>query len=443
MQDDVEAFKWRQLAAVRATSEKQQQYAESRDALARQLTPDQVSYGLQRAGDWLRAFETAAAATAPVPTDDALKEAKSVQPVFKSAIDVVEAETVVVDAAGQQVRSLIPSDFSLTIDGREREIASATYIAFAGAGAEDATPSGSRSNNVEGRRLVLAVDEGNITAGSGHGAVLAAQRLVRTLGPADRVALVTLPGGSKIEFTKDVEHVQAALEQVVGRAPRPHGDFSLSVAELYAFGPGASPLDRQTQQRVIARECSSGRADCPDQVQAEAALRLHEMSQRSQATLHALTGVFSGLARLPGRKTVVLISEGLSVRPDNSDAQAIATIGKQAAAARATLYTVLLDGQLIDVSDTRSSPSRAEDRAFEEEGLRDLTSRAGGALLRVVGKEDAAFARLAQELAGYYLIAFPVQTGDRDGRTHAIKVTTHRSDLTIRTRAEFIIGPRS
>jgi VWFA-related protein len=327
---------------------------------------------------------------------------------------------------------------------------SATYIAFAGARPEDATPSGSVSHNVEGRRLVLAVDEGNLTAGSGRGAILAAQRLVAALGPADRIAFVSLPGASKIVFTKDFEQVQAALQHVVGRAPRPHGDF-LSVAELYAFGPSASPGDRYTQERVIDRECR-GRAgaraagslqDCVDQVQADAALRLLEMTQGSQAALQALSGVFTALARLPGRKTVVLISEGLSVRPDHSDAQTIATIGRQAAAARATLYTVLLDGQLIDVTDSRSSPSRAEDRAFEEEGLRDLTNRAGGALLRVVGKEDAAFARLAQELAGYYLIAFPVKPGDRDGSTHTIKVTTHRRDLTIRTRAEFIVGPRS
>jgi VWFA-related protein len=454
--DDVEAFTWRQLAAVRATPEKQQQYAESRDALATQLTPEQVNSGLARAGAWLRAFETAAAtALTDGPKEakpeqqasaltDVPKEAKPEQQVFKAAIDVVEAETVVVDAAGQQVRSLIPSDFSLTVDGQEREIASAMYIAFAGAGPEDATPSGSVSHNLEGRRLVLAVDEGNITAGSGRGAVLAAQRLVAGLGPADRVAFVSLPGASKIAFTKDFEQVQAALPHVVGRAPRPHGDFSLSVAELYAFSPGASPTDRQTQERVIDRECPTrGHADCADQVHADAALRLHEMTQRSQAALHALSGVFSALARLPGRKTVVLISEGLSVRPDHSDAQTIATIGRQAAAARATLYTILLDGQLIDVTDSRSSPSRAEDQAFEEEGLRDLTNRAGGALLRVVGKEDAAFARLAQELAGYYLIAFPVKPGDRDGSTHAIKVTTHKRDLTIRTRAEFIVGPRS
>ena len=453
--DDVEAFKWRQLAAVRATPEKQQQYAESRDAMAGQLTPEQVNSGSARAGAWLRAFETAAATA---PSNDVPKEAKPEQQVlkaavevekekkpapqvFKAAIDVVEAETVVVDAAGQQVRSLIPSDFSLTIDGREREITSATYVAFAGAGA-DGRPSGSASHNIEGRRLVLAVDEGNITAGSGRGAVLAAQRLVAALGPADRVALVSFPGASKMAFTKDFEHVQAALQHIVGRAPRPHGDFSLSVAELYAFGPGASPADRQTQERVIDRECR-GRSDCADQVQAEAALRLHEITQRSQAALHALSGVFSGLVRLPGRKTIILISEGLSVRPDQSDAQTIATIGRQAAAARATLYTILLDRQLIDVTDSRSSSSRAEDRAFEEEGLRDLTNRAGGMLLRVVGKEDAAFARLAQELAGYYLIAFPVKPGDRDGGTHAIKVTTHRKDLTIRTRAEFVVGPRS
>ena len=56
-QDYVEAHKWRNLAASRASAEDRQFYAESRDAVAEKMTPQQVADAQQRATDWLTAFE--------------------------------------------------------------------------------------------------------------------------------------------------------------------------------------------------------------------------------------------------------------------------------------------------------------------------------------------------------------------------------------------------
>ena len=41
--DDVEALKWRSLAASRATGDEQKRYAEARDALAREMTFAQLT----------------------------------------------------------------------------------------------------------------------------------------------------------------------------------------------------------------------------------------------------------------------------------------------------------------------------------------------------------------------------------------------------------------
>jgi VWFA-related protein len=289
--------------------------------------------------------------------------------------------------------------------------------------------------------IVFAVDEGNISTGGGRGAIQAAQRLLAGLSRADRVAVLAFPTGSVLDFSGDRARVQSALGHVAGHAPRPHGDFSIGVSELFAFDPGAGPLDRQTQQRVIFRECSRGGPGCQDEVQAEAELRLQEITERTRATAAALSALFTALERIPGRKTVILISEGLILRPDGRDTHTIATIATQAAAARVTLYSILLGGELIDAADSRPSPSAAQDRAFQEDGLRELTSRSGGASLRVLGKADGAFERLARELSGYYLIAFSVLPSDRDGHAHTIRLTTARHDLTIRARAQFIVPP--
>jgi TPR repeat protein len=56
-QDYVEAHKWRNLAASRASTEDRKRYADARDAVAAVMTPQQIADAQQRATDWLTAFE--------------------------------------------------------------------------------------------------------------------------------------------------------------------------------------------------------------------------------------------------------------------------------------------------------------------------------------------------------------------------------------------------
>ena len=56
-QDFVEAHKWVNLAASRATGDTQKQYAEIRGALAKQMTPAQLAEAQKRAAEWQAAFE--------------------------------------------------------------------------------------------------------------------------------------------------------------------------------------------------------------------------------------------------------------------------------------------------------------------------------------------------------------------------------------------------
>ena len=53
---------------------------------------------------------------------------------------------------------------------------------------------------------------------------------------------------------------------------------------------------------------------------------------------------------------------------------------------------------------------------------------------------DFAFARVASELSGYYLLGFEPEAGDRDGKSHAISVKVRRAGVLVRSRREFGIG---
>ena len=56
-QDYVEAHKWHNLAASRASTENRKTFADARDALAEKMTPQQIVDAQQRATEWLAAFE--------------------------------------------------------------------------------------------------------------------------------------------------------------------------------------------------------------------------------------------------------------------------------------------------------------------------------------------------------------------------------------------------
>ena len=56
-QDYVEAHKWRNLAASRASAENQTRYAETRDAVATLMTPAQIAEAQTLASEWQAAFD--------------------------------------------------------------------------------------------------------------------------------------------------------------------------------------------------------------------------------------------------------------------------------------------------------------------------------------------------------------------------------------------------
>jgi hypothetical protein len=57
MADDIEAYKWVELAETHASDERQGKYAALREALLMKMTTAQVAEGHQRVQDWTGARE--------------------------------------------------------------------------------------------------------------------------------------------------------------------------------------------------------------------------------------------------------------------------------------------------------------------------------------------------------------------------------------------------
>ncbi len=379
----------------------------------------------------------------------------SAQNRFRGGIDLVEADAVVLGADGRPAAGLTAADFSLSVDGQQRAIESVEYVDAAAGGA-------SRTNTAPGspaallasrpqRHIVFVIDEGNIDAGGGKAAFGAAGRLLDRFGASDRVALLSIPRGPSADFTTERAPIRTALAASVGRAAplTSADDFTMSLREVFAFDTGATADDRQMQEAVLVRECPltmpGGRRElCEASLRSDADVRLDSYRSRTRDAIAGLDRLFRTLASMSGTKAVVLISEGLMQRPDQRDASVVSQLAALAVASRVTLYSVLIDGPLVDAGEAERihSSTAMQDRAIEEDGVKALTFESGGMLFRAPAAPDGAFERLGDALSGYYLVSFRVTAADGDG-PHAIALRTIRRGATVHTRDRFIVGTTS
>ena len=352
-----------------------------------------------------RAWQLVAGALALWPT---VLGAQQPTPLFRSDVEVTSVDVGVVDAAGRPITDLGAADFTARIDGQPRRVVSAQWIPLVKderRAPADPLPEGftSNENTPPGRLIVLAIDDANIKFGGVTQIQRAATAFIDTLSPPDRVSVVGFGDGSpSIGFVTDLQQAKQVISRFTGQrvSERPM-TYSISLGEAIAIDRG----DTGTLNRVANRECVQGprrnqaNRDCATQVENEARQLAQRGEQRGLDAIRGLAALLTGLRSIDAPKTVVLLTEGFIV--DDGQASA-AEIGGMAAAARASLYVLELDGS-PDVTDSRGSGS-PDDRQTRKAGLDVLAGAARGNVFRVVGAGDAAFGRMRSELSGYYLL---------------------------------------
>lgn len=371
-------------------------------------------------------------------------EQQAQTPAFRSSVDLVPVDVSVIAGDGKPVSGLKADDFSLTVDGRQRRIASAEFLSAV----RDAKPAPrtahvSYSTNAEtgGRLIMFVVDQGSIGPGRGRAAMESAIRFISQLSPADKIALITVPSGAvQIDFTRNHALVTAALPRLVGQAETHPTNFRIGVSEAVAIQRG----DPSTLTSVIERECSTLRTAeeldfCRSRVASDITSIATLVHERTQNTLGTLRSLLDRLAQTPGPKTLVLVSEGLVLERVGD----VAWMGAEAAKAQVTIQALQLESPTADASAVREPVSPGRDRALGREGLELISGVTRGNVFQVASAADNAFARLSLELSGYYLLSFEPEASDRDGKAHKIKVSLPgRSGVEIRSRSEFAVDYR-
>lgn len=372
------------------------------------------------------------------------------------AIAVV-VDVVVRDSRGRPVVTLGQGDFEVYEDGVRQPIgsfrgpiAAAEAVAPATPGAA-AAPKPARPEpavmalvfdrlTLESRKLAVDAVRGYLGEGPQTTNVIGAfdvDMSLRVLQP----------------FTQDAAALRQALTQVSAARPGmvdPMGvtDMRGPTEQGLAGGVGAG---RPASDLTVAMSALTG-----------GVLQSFGMLQADSdgsLALHAVGAVVSGLSLAPGRKAVVVFSEGIGLTRNNdprvhalidqANRANVAVYTVDAAGLRAGSHTLMAGRYAADAAGgagvNQPSPVNLADiaRLAPEAGLGMLANETGGQRIDSTNDLSRAFPRLDEDLRSYYALTYASPRSEPDGKFHKIEVRVKPRGLTARSRSGYVSVPIS
>ena len=390
--------------------------------------------------------------------------------VVRITTNLVQVDAVVVDKNGRQVTDLAAEDFEILEDGKSQQITNFSYVSNVTAEASPVAPAERNRNAEKGaplvpparlrsadvrRTIALVVDDIGASFESVYYIRRALKKYVdEQMQPGDLVAIMRTSAGmgSLQQFTNDKQLLYRAIEKVRWY---PSGRAGIS-----AFAPiEADPLAQAGEIGEATAQSNENRAG--ERERAAAGQGLDEFRDEifSVGTLGALNFIVRGLRELPGRKSVVLFSDGFelfnregqnhrilenlrrltdlanrsSVVIYTIDARGLVTLGLTAADSTSGMTSAQIEQSLTE---------RREKLFNTQDGLNYLAQQTGGFFVRNSNDLAGGVRRVLEDQRGFYLIGYRPDAETFDpargrGRFNKIEVKVKRAGLRVRTRAGF------
>ena len=367
-------------------------------------------------------------------------------PTFRTGVELITIDVAVVDGRGQPVEDLRAPEFSVRINGEVRKVVSAELVRVDLAAAKKQVAIAAESHYtsnltpVNGRQIVIAVDQIRISPSGIRPIMEAASKFVDKLTPLDQLAFITFPEpGPRVNFTNDKLRLKLGMQKLVGHySEMRNTQYNIGLSEAIDI---TEKRDQLTLGTVLTRECRglAGRAreDCERDVLSESSQIAQKARTEADLSLRGLERILEQLALVEGPKSLILISESLAIQ----DPSELDRVIRLAGIARTSISVMLVDLSRNDVTISEQPPSLAADRRVQSEGLQSLAAMSRGALYHIVGTGENIFDRLASESSAYYMLGVEQRPGDTDRQRSRIDVEVRRRDVTIRSRQAFVLSP--
>jgi VWFA-related protein len=391
-------------------------------------------------------------------------------PTFAAAAELVLIDVVVTGREGAPERDLRREDFEILEDGRPQSI---SHFAVGTASRPAALPAAVRpasgaaappdrtaftAAGAAGRTIVLVIDDLHLGASRLSAAKREATRFLREqVGPRDEVAVVTTSGirGVLQSLTRDRGALVRAVDRVTLQDRSARARFGApylsehQAEQINRFGElaaGNEAFDLAVAQ--FMEEFWINREVAIPMVRERVRSILDEGARNTRASLSVLESTMRSLAPVPGRKVVLLLSEGFFLGRGTWYESAYDLRQITDAATRSGVVVYSLDaggltvpapaGDLTERGPTRFTERRRVESGQDEarrEGMRAVAEETGG--FAVLNNNDigAGLRRILNDNEVYYLLAYEPISPLRAGRFRSIQVRLPgRPDLVARTR---------
>ena len=391
----------------------------------------------------------------PISTDDG--------DVVKISTTLIQVDVTVTDKSGKIINDLKPEDFEIFENGRKQDI---TNFSFVVAGSDVVrTPEKSKSNEKTAavplppvalrpeqvrRTIALVVDDLGLSFESVYQVRRALRKFVdEQMQPNDLVAVIRTGGGAGAlqQFTSDRRQLYAAIEAVKWN--------SLGRGGISAFAPlEATPLE---QSQAAGNSVSAEDLE-EEQKQIRSSNEFRE-DIFSVGTLGAINYIVKGMNDLPGRKSIMLFSDGFQIcSPENPDRCArIVESVKQLTdlSNRAAVSIYSFDARGLQITGLTAqdntngvtaervqnlNSSRSQEIFDKQEGLAYLAAETGGRTFFNTNSINNGLEKALQDQQGYYLLGYAPDSETFDPKTrryNRLQIKVSRRDTNVRYRSGF------
>jgi len=355
----------------------------------------------------------------PPPADD--------DEIVKISTDLIQIDVTVTDRDGNIVKDIKPGEIEIYENGEKQEISNFSFIS--NVKEAPATPgnvpvSTMRAERVK-RTIALVIDDFGLAQDSIYQARRAVKKFVdEQMKDGDIVAIIRASSGSSAlqQFTNDKRLLYAAIEKI---RFNPYAYYTLGTASQVL----AEKSDRSKDDK---------KNDANDTV--ETRENIFE-----NGTLGAVNYVVRGMQEMPGRKSILLISDGFVLYEGgettgfgkyNQDSSSFKETSRQLDGLRTLLDLASRSSVVINTMDAgglRPSATR------QQEGLRFMAKQTGG--IAILNENNLAGGiRKVLDDQSYYLVGYTPSDETFDAnlrRFNKLEVKVTRPGLVVRYRSGF------
>ena len=401
--------------------------------------------------------------------------------VIKVTSNLVSLDVIVKDRKGKPIIDLKPEDFAVSENGVPQKIeffdstlSSSNEAAQRTTDTASATPM-SRTPAGLPRNIIALVLDGQTTEGQNLKYVRdgMTKYIRERITDSDSVALFAISGGLQLlqPFTQDKARLIWAVEKADGTSA------VAKTLELRGLNEGMAAIRDQLAGAPTAEVTTAAGGSAAAQamisrrvLEQYVQLRSALSTQQTRPVLAGLAAICEGLRAIPGKKTLVMFSQGF-IAPQNLDWQVQSTIDL-ANRANVAIYVIDSNGltggtprsgalvpssALSGISAATSQENRI--RAGAGESVFDITRQEGlnrqeDLLYRISGDTGGQFIKNTNDIAGgleridaeirsRYTLAYHSTDPNFDGSFRKVRIEVHRPYTSVLARAGYYAIPPS